>query len=314
MESLQSFLTQLFTELNNEDSFAILFFLFIAFLIGLIFGRFSIGGKYRKLKKQLPKKESELIALQAEHHVLQEQFEENETKLKKTEAQNVDLKKQNAALEKEKMESQGNLYAAADQIEKLKKSNLANLSKIEALNHKITNLQSSNSSLSSEVERDVEVINDLSQIQSSYAETINRLGALENKLNKLEQENSGLQAEINTLKDTSAVAFVDVDLDESELEESKDESALKAKNAIKATLGKNIPLAEAKNKNELTEIKGIGPFIENKLNEIGIYTFKQISQFDDEFIQLVTEAIQFFPGRIKRDDWVGQAKKLDSKK
>ena len=60
----------------------------------------------------------------------------------------------------------------------------------------------------------------------------------------------------------------------------------------------------------MTEIKGIGPFIEGKLNEIGIYTFEQVSKFDKDFIELVTDAIQFFPGRIKRDNWVGQAKKL----
>jgi len=57
-------------------------------------------------------------------------------------------------------------------------------------------------------------------------------------------------------------------------------------------------------------IAGIGPFIENKLNDIGIYTFEQITQLDDELIGYITEAIQFFPGRIQRDDWVGQAKKL----
>ena len=59
-------------------------------------------------------------------------------------------------------------------------------------------------------------------------------------------------------------------------------------------------------------IDGIGPFIENKLNEIGIFTFEQIAQLDEELIDHITDAIQFFPGRIQRDDWVGQAKKLMS--
>ena len=57
-------------------------------------------------------------------------------------------------------------------------------------------------------------------------------------------------------------------------------------------------------------IQGIGPFIEKKLNDIGIYTYRQISSFDDHLIERVTDAIEFFPGRIQRDNWVGQAHKL----
>ena len=109
------------------------------------------------------------------------------------------------------------------------------------------------------------------------------------------------------------IAFVDVNLDEpeaAETQESKKEITLKAKKTIKSALGKTIPLAKAKEKNDLTAIKGVGPFIESKLNDIGIYTYEQVSKFDEDFILLVTDAIQFFPGRIKRDNWVGQAKKL----
>ena len=316
MESLQTFFTDLFTELNNEDSIAVLFFLFVSFLIGLIFGRLSNAGKYRRAKKALRKKESELIALQAEHNVLQEQFEETDALLKTAEAENSDLKNTVAKLEREKMEIQGNLYAATDQVEKLKKDNLSNLSTIEDLNNKLSVLQTSNSNLSSEVARDTEVIGDIAAIQTSYNETISRLGALEKKLNNLEKENKGLRTELTSLKDNSSIAFVDVKIDETDTVEpqpSKDEIAAKAKKTIKSAYGEKIPKATAKSKNDLTEIKGIGPFIEGKLNDIGIYTFEQISKFDKDFIQLVTEAIQFFPGRIKRDNWVGQAKKLAKK-
>ena len=41
-----------------------------------------------------------------------------------------------------------------------------------------------------------------------------------------------------------------------------------------------------------------------------IYTFEQISQLDEELIETLTNAIEFFPGRIERDDWVGQADRL----
>jgi predicted flap endonuclease-1-like 5' DNA nuclease len=63
-------------------------------------------------------------------------------------------------------------------------------------------------------------------------------------------------------------------------------------------------------KDDLTVIKGIGPFIEKRLNMVGIYTLKQISEFTPETIEQVTKAIEFFPNRMVRDNWVGQAKAL----
>jgi len=62
------------------------------------------------------------------------------------------------------------------------------------------------------------------------------------------------------------------------------------------------------NKDDLKRTKGIGPFIEEKLNALGIYTFLQISKMDSELEDQVNIAIEFFPGRVKRDEWVNQAK------
>jgi len=69
----------------------------------------------------------------------------------------------------------------------------------------------------------------------------------------------------------------------------------------------NFGTADSNNKDNLTKIEGIGPYIEEKLNEIGIYNYDQISKFTFEDIRILTELIDFFPGRIERDDWVGQA-------
>ena len=68
--------------------------------------------------------------------------------------------------------------------------------------------------------------------------------------------------------------------------------------------------ASTSDKDDLTQITGVGPYIEQKLNEIGIYSYDQISRFNWEDIQTVTEMIDFFPGRMERDNWVGQAERL----
>ena len=55
-------------------------------------------------------------------------------------------------------------------------------------------------------------------------------------------------------------------------------------------------------------MKGISRFIEDKLNALGIFKFEQIAKMTSEIEDEVNIAIEFFPGRVKRDEWVKQAK------
>lgn len=71
-----------------------------------------------------------------------------------------------------------------------------------------------------------------------------------------------------------------------------------------------IGYAREEHKDNLQEITGIGPYTEEKLNKLGIYTFEQISKFTEDEIQSVTELIKFFPDRIKNDQWVVKARAL----
>ena len=90
--------------------------------------------------------------------------------------------------------------------------------------------------------------------------------------------------------------------------EELDVEAAKAK--FKTAIGNQIPMATAADRDDLKQINGIGPFIEEKLNDLGIYTFEQVGSLDEGMVEDLTTAIEFFPGRIERDDWVGQADRL----
>lgn len=107
--------------------------------------------------------------------------------------------------------------------------------------------------------------------------------------------------------------------EEVEIEKVDDEEIEKiddVDNGLKIILDKpalnfdSFGTATEADKDDLKLISGVGPFIEKKLNNIEIYTFSQISKFTKQDIEDVTELIKFFPGRIERDDWVKQAKKL----
>ena len=103
-------------------------------------------------------------------------------------------------------------------------------------------------------------------------------------------------------------------IEELDAEARKKETALlrvaeKSKDIDFGILG----FATADQKDQLQEIKGVGPFIEEKLNALGIYTFAQISRMNSDLEDKINEAIEFFPGRIKRDEWAKQARSMVGK-
>lgn len=57
-------------------------------------------------------------------------------------------------------------------------------------------------------------------------------------------------------------------------------------------------------------IDGISPFVERRLHAAGVYRFTQLAHLNADDVYLLNEIIEFFPGRIQRDNWVGQAKAL----
>lgn len=75
-------------------------------------------------------------------------------------------------------------------------------------------------------------------------------------------------------------------------------------------IGRSIPRAALDEKDDLKQIDGIGMFVEQRLNQLGIYTYKQISHFDEAFIAKLGAALGFSEETIARDQWVEQAKEM----
>lgn len=75
-----------------------------------------------------------------------------------------------------------------------------------------------------------------------------------------------------------------------------------------------IGRATAADADDLKDIVGVGPFLERKLHSLGIYTFRQVANFTKEDIDKVNEIIEFFPGRIERDNWVSQSQAFYERK
>ncbi len=92
---------------------------------------------------------------------------------------------------------------------------------------------------------------------------------------------------------------------------AKIEKAEAPKAEKKATPKKAAPKkAAAKSEaDDLTQISGVGPVIVKKLNDLGVTTFAEIAAWSKDDIAAMDEKLNF-KGRIERDDWLKQAKKL----
>ncbi len=57
-------------------------------------------------------------------------------------------------------------------------------------------------------------------------------------------------------------------------------------------------------RDDLKKIPGIGPVLEQKLNDMGITTFYQVAKLSDVEIDNIAAQLRTFPDRIRRDNWM----------
>ena len=61
---------------------------------------------------------------------------------------------------------------------------------------------------------------------------------------------------------------------------------------------------------DLTRIKGVGPKLAAQLGALGVTSFAEIAAWTDEDISRIDAQLGRFQGRIRRDNWIEQARLL----
>ena len=145
---------------------------------------------------------------------------------------------------------------------------------------------------------------------TTYRQLANMNAKLEEQVNEAIEFFPGRVKRDQWVAQAKILLGEDVKLDEKALKQAEEleRIAQKAEGIDFGILG----VASASEADDLQKIKGIGPFIAEKLNALGIYKFSQLANMTSEIEEEVNVAIEFFPGRVKRDEWARQAKKFDS--
>jgi predicted flap endonuclease-1-like 5' DNA nuclease len=302
-------LHELFSGLDSSQSLIVLSWLLIAFLLGLLAG-YLLRDRYAKqLAVQLDAKEAELKNAKASLEAAEANLAHKDAEMKRAQADEQAARSAVLRLEDEKKLGTLELDTAKVGLEKSKYE-------LGVQNQTIVDLQKEVDKLKAEasvapVATDIAHNDDAREI----------LAAIEAQLSSLTQENTALRENLQQLMASGGgkrggkakTEPVPTSSPTPVVEEAQPETP---------NLGKdNTSLLEADkarlihfDKDELSAIQGVGLFLEKKLNEQGIFTYEQVAAWTEADIDSVTKAINFFDGRIAKDNWVGQAKELAAKK
>ncbi len=71
------------------------------------------------------------------------------------------------------------------------------------------------------------------------------------------------------------------------------------------------PARVAKVPQGLRRVRGIGPAYQRVLEQLGVTRVEQVAEWTEQDIASFAEKLKIRPDRINKDDWVGQAKRLE---
>ncbi|MGR8946588.1 MAG: hypothetical protein ACU84Q_00975 [Gammaproteobacteria bacterium] len=238
-------------------------------------------------RRELAALKSKLEKQQLQHTESIEEYQINAAKLTK---ENEKLRVEQNNLNRQLQESR----VAADA---LRQQGITLTSEISAQKLRATKLEDDYASIARTHER---ANDELARVQSHNQELRHRLEQSLREIQAKSHANENLRVTLDKQREVTK----DLEQKLSELSVSGETTQHDA----------NVPqgLFQAKpdHVDDLKLIKGVGPKLEAVLNNLGIYQFGQIAEFNAEDIAWVDEHIENFKGRIYRDEWVVQAKKL----
>ena len=78
-----------------------------------------------------------------------------------------------------------------------------------------------------------------------------------------------------------------------------------------AQVSEVAPARAAKVPRGLRRIRGIGPAYQRVLEQLGVTRVEQVAAWSEQDIVVFADKLKIRPDRVTKDDWVGQAKRLE---
>lgn len=296
----------------------------IAFLVAAVLGGIAIGWAFRGSRNEQEKAainrgwQEQLDARGAEHSRLAEQNKGLMEQISQYQASNKDAKmrakelsdalkeafERRDALQREIKDIRSNLESSVAERRQLK-SDVQSLAKQD---------DSLNSTLAQKDERIAKLTTELDNWQNRLPPLIERFREKNEEARRLQQQLDEAHAKIDELQSElidPAQTYIEPVRDPDELTEGYDASNEPMDDtALNGAAAENDDLSFNSLRDDLQQIKGVGPAIEKTLNEMGIYRYTQIADMSEYDIDRVAKRLKGFRTRIYREDWIGQARSL----
>lgn len=284
-------------------------FLSIAAVAGILFGWESRAFlSERPLAKALERSEQERHSIARLFTHLKLQHEIRETDLRKAVAELGYLRERIAGFEVEKAVLNSQHQATSALLEKAEANAQHFGERVRLLADQAQELRQRNQELASELARLQEELKawktlhrDFSGLQARAREYERASLSLETERNQLRQQLESARMEIENLQS---------DLLQRSAPDRFRPSRPQAPPVYERQSGPSHRPEVPEPADDLKIIRGLTSALEQQLNTLGIFTFAQISRWDDNAIIAFSRALGISPGKMYQDDWVGQARQL----
>lgn len=261
-----------------------------------------LQGERNELRNEVEELNSKIGELQSSLVHMEKTSLQYETDLQLVETSKLRMRELEKALEK-KDDALKHLQAESNELSRLRDEHAATLRRQAELQSRLDSMLAEHlSTRSRDEDREQEIVTLRKQLLENES-TIAQLRAQRSEmLNEM-------AAQRDNYEDAAVISFTQAMQQRNEANFNEEYGGV-----VRLDSTRGIVFTEAPEcKDDLKLISGIAKVLENRLNEFGIYTFKQIMDWKpneiEEFSRLLT-----FKERIERDDWQGQARFFYKKK
>ena len=279
----------------------------------LVWGIFTVAGiligwslraafPERNVRNMLERTEQEKNTLARLYTHLKHQHELREADFKKVTLELGTMRQQLLQFETDYSRRRTQDQSLASRAERSEEMAAQYAQKVAALELLTQHLNTQNDALTAELHRLQEELDAWQHLYQDFQRMQQKMAMVEQAAATLESERARLHREL----DAARIEIENLQLEQIQVQQ-KNTVSRKQSGALADRKGGP---AAPEHKDDLKIINGITPFSEQQLYVLGIYTFEQISKWDDQAIVAFAKALNISPGKIYQEDWVGQARHL----
>ena len=212
-----------------------------------------------------------------------------------------------------------------ESVNRMLASAKSRLAEIDKLERDVVRLEADNAQLNHDaalakreiesLRRDVVELDELRVQNTELSEVVKSMEASRRQYEQDAKRYQGVASESEKQSETLRIRLDEVEKNFLALEQQQQDAIKQAREEAAIA---NDPSAyadePAQEVDDLKQIIGIGKVFERALNDLGVYSFRQLANFGINDIARVNAKLKEFKGRMEQDDWIGQAKELLFKK